>query len=1022
MNYFKGMNYFRRISLIGGWAVFAISFVVYLITMEPTASLWDCSEFIATSYKLEVGHPPGAPLFMMLNRFFTIFAGDPSNVAAMVNAASAMASAFTIAFLFWTIAHLAMRIQGKRIDTITDKESIIAIIAAAIGSLAYAFTYTFWFSAIEGEVYAQSSLFTALVYWAMLRWENEADSPSATRWIVLVAYLIGLSIGVHLLNLLAIPALVLVYYYRKVENKSKLQWWKVFGLSIVMLGFILFGIVNKIPSIGAFFDRVAVNSMGLPVNVGFVAFFLLMMAGLGYAIYFTHKKGMVVLNTVMLCLTVIIMGYSSYASVVIRSMANPPMNSNAPSDPYRLIALLGREQYGNTPLITGHYYSSPMVDYDTKKDYYYDSEQKKYVSIEVGDPSSIEYAPGTTTIFPRLYSEQHKDAYQAWVDVKGTTVNTSKGRVTIPTFAENLQYFFSYQLNHMYWRYFLWNFVGRQNDMQSDGGVLYGNWKSGINFIDKIHLGNLDNIPEHLENNRGHNKYFFLPFLLGIAGLFFQLRKDKDNFNVVMFLFLMTGIAIILYLNQTPNQPRERDYAYAGSFYAFSIWVGLGVLWVYNFLAKVKQIATNDKARMIITTVVTLSVPIILIAENWDDHDRSGRYFARDIGANYLESTLPNSIILPYGDNDSFPLWYNQEVEGVRTDVKISNISYLASDWYTHQMIDRTNDAAPIKLTIPKRAYYKANDIMRVAELVPQYTINELLEFIADNSSAKRNLLNSYGLDPREEIIPTRRIAFPVNKANAIKSGIVKPEDAHLMVDTIYVDIAKGKHALDRSEYIFLDMLGSADWSRPIYVTNIPTARKFGLDKYLQQDGMAYRIVPIKTEGSYLAAGRIDTEYLYDKLMNTFKYGGISDPKVNVDEFVKNSLLASQLRVTFSRLASQLIDEGDNERASAVVDRALKEIPHSQLPYDTSSELLLQNLYDLDRIEDADALLKEIIEYHKENLAYYNSFDDIYLPHVARDMQIAMYSLGNLYVTGNRNGRANEVADLKMYYDFISRK
>ncbi len=1018
--YFKNLSYFKRINLIGGWLVFAVSFIVYLITMEPTASLWDCSEFIATSYKLEVGHPPGAPLFMMLNRIFTMFAPSPSSVAMMVNTASAMASGLTIAFLFWTIAHLAMRLQGKRLDTVTIFESKLSFAAAFIGSLAYAFTYTFWFSAIEGEVYAQSSLFTALVFWAMLRWENEADSPHATRWIILVSYLIGLSIGIHLLNLLAIPALVLVYYYRKVRSRSRLMWWKVFGLSIVILGFVLFGIIGKIPTIGAYFDRVAVNTFGLPVNIGFMLFFLLLLGALGYAIYYTHKKGKVVLNTILLCGTVIIMGYSSYASVVIRSMANPPMNSNAPSDPYQLIALLGREQYGNTPLVTGQYYSSPMVDYDTKKDYYYDSEQKKYIFREIPDAKSIKYAEGTTTLFPRLYSDGYEEQYKSWVRIKGRNVNTKQGVVNIPTFSENLQYFFNYQLNHMYWRYFLWNFVGRQNDIQSDGGVLYGNWMSGIDFIDKMHLGNVDNIPDHLKENRGRNHYYFLPFLLGLAGIFFQLKRDKDNFNIVMFLFLMTGIAIILYLNQTPNQPRERDYAYAGSFYAFSIWIGLGLLWVYDILSKIKQLNSN-KIRAIAATAVSLTIPVILLAENWDDHDRRGRYFARDIGVNYLESTLPNSIILPYGDNDSFPLWYNQEVEGVRTDVKISNISYLASDWYTHQMKDRTNDAAPIKLTIPKRVYYKNNDYMRIAELVPEYTIQELLDFIADNSQTKRNLFTQrYGLEPGEEIIPTRRIAIPVNKENALKSGIVKPEDAHLMVDTIYINLPKGKNSLDRSEYIFLDMLGSADWARPIYVTNIPTAKKFGLDDYLQQDGIAYRIVPIKTVGRGYEKGRIDSDYLYDKLMNKFVYGNISDPKVNVDQFIQNSLSASQLRFTFSRLAAQLIKEGDTKRANEVVDRALKEIPHYQLPYDTSSEMLMQNLYDLGRTEEADTLLEEIKDYHLSNLNYYTSFSERYFPVLTRDMQITIYTLGNLYVLGRQNKRDDRVKDLKEYYDMVS--
>lgn len=1017
------MNYFKKFNLYGGWGVFLISAIVYTLTMEPTASLWDCGEFIATSYKLEVGHPPGAPLFMILNRFFTIFAPDTSYVAAMVNFTSVVASALTIAFLFWTISHLAMRMQNKRIETITTKEAKIAISSAAIGSLAYAFTDTFWFSAIEGEVYAQSSLFTALVFWAMLKWENEADSPHATRWIILVAYLIGLSIGVHLLNLLAIPALVLVFYYRKVENKSKLAWWKAFGVSVIILGFILFGLIPKIPTMGAFFDRVAVNTLGMPVNSGFVVFFILLLGALGYGIYYTHKNGKSLLNTILLCLTVIIMGYSSYASVVIRAAANPPMNSNSPSDPYALISLLGREQYGNTPLISGQYYSSPMVDIPRKKDYYYNSETKKYQSREVIDISAIKYEPGTTTLFPRMYSDSHADLYKAWVNVKGRDVRTSSGEVVnIPTFAENLQYFFDYQVRYMYWRYFLWNFVGRQNDTPGKGDALSGNWLSGIRFIDEFYLGSQKNLPDEQLYNKARNTYFFLPFLLGLAGLFIQLRKDKNNFNVVMFLFLMTGLAIILYLNQTPNQPRERDYAYAGSFYAFSIWIGLGVMWVYDMLQRIKQLKDNENARFIISTAVSLLVPVILIAQNWDDHSRAGRYFARDIGANYLESTLPNSIILPYGDNDTFPLWYNQEVEGVRTDVKISNLSYLASDWYTNQMKDKTNDAEGIKLSIPKSVYYKNNDVIYIAEITSQLTAKEVLDFIKDDSRSKKNFLASRLSGEVEQIIPTRRIAIPVNKENAIKSGIVKEKDAHLMVDTIFFNIPKSKSALDRSEYIFLDIIGTADWSRPIYVTNTDIISRFGLSDYLQQDGMAYRLVPIKTKSSYPDVGRIDSDYLYDKLMNTFKYGNISDPNVNVDEFVRYSLSATLLRYTFGRLAEQLIAEGNNERASEVVDRALYELPHYQLPYDSASELLVQNLYDLGRTEDGDRLLDEIIDYNLSRMEHFDTFPNRFQGQIYNDLYRTVLQICNAYILGMRNGRNEKVAHLKGYYDAVNKK
>lgn len=1013
------MNYFKKINLLGGWGVFLLSAIAYTLSMEPTASLWDCSEFIATSYKLEVGHPPGAPLFMMINRFFSMFAPDTASVAKMVNFASVIASALTIAFLYWTIAHLAMRMQGKRIENVNKKETWLAFSAAFIGSMAYAFTDTFWFSAIEGEVYAQSSLFTALVYWAMLKWENEADSPNANRWIVLVAYLIGLSIGIHLLNLLAIPTLVLVYYYRKVENKTKLGWWKALGLSVVILAFVLYGIIPKIPEIGAWFDRMAVNGFGMPVNSGFLMFFVLILGALGYGIYYTHKKSHSVMNTILLCTTVIIIGYSTYASVVIRAVANPPMNSNAPSDPYQLLSFLNREQYGSVPLFNGHYYSSPVISSEEKETYYYSSEDKKYLPYKTLDMSSIKYAPGTTSFFPRMHSEQHKDQYRLWVDIKGRNVNVSNDKVVnVPTFSENLYFFFSYQVKYMYWRYFLWNFVGRQNDIQGEGNVLNGNWLSGIDFIDKIYLGNVDNLPDEQLENKGRNRYFFLPFLLGLAGIFWQIRRDKDNFNVVMFLFLMTGLAIILYLNQTPGQPRERDYAYAGSFYAFSIWIGLGVLWVYDMLSKIKELSSHN-TKLIIATAISLTIPAILLAENWDDHTRAGRYIARDMGNNYLESTLPNSIILPYGDNDTFTLWYIQEVEGVRTDVKICNLSYLASDWYTDQMKDRTNEAAPIDLTLPKSVYYKKNEGIHVVELEKGYmNIMDVMRFIKDNSQSKRNYLKSVFGDNVGEIIPTTKIAIPVNKENALKSGIVAAKDAHLMVDTIYIDL-KG-HMLNRSEYMLLDIIATSDWSRPIYFTHTGSAiSKFGLDNYIQQDGIAYRLTPIFTKSEYTNTGRIDSDFLYDNLMNKFKYGNISDPSVNVDYFVRYTITASQMRHTFARLAKQLAEEGDTLRAKKVITKAMAELPHYQIPYDMASERITEAMYILGMEEEADRLMDEMIDYHLSNIEYYSSFDRGYFQQLRREMQISIYSLHNIYVLGMSFNREEKVKELEVYSEML---
>ena len=1011
------MNYFKRLDLSIGWLVFLITGIVYTLSVEPSASLWDCSEFIATSYKMEVGHPPGAPLFMMINRFFTIFAPGTQYVALMVNMVSVLASAFTVLFLFWTISHLGRRIFNKTKEELTKGQIWAIMGAAAIGSLAYAFTDTFWFSAIEGEVYAQSSLFTALVFWGILKWENEADKPYGNRWLILLAYLMGLSIGVHLLNLLAIPSLVLVFYYRKFPQKSKKGWWKAFGVSILILGGVLYGIIPHSVSLGAWFDRIFVNGFGAPVNFGFAFFFVMLLAVLGFFIYRTHKRGKAVANTILLCVAMMLVGYGTYASVVIRSVANPPMNSNQPSDPYSLLSFLNRDQYGNRPLFRGQYYSSPAIDADRKTTYYYDSVTERYLPQEVLDYSSIKYAPGTTTVFPRMYEERNEAGYKSWVDIKGKKVRYRGETYTIPTFGENLEFFFKYQVNYMYWRYFMWNFVGRQNDLQGDGSILKGNWISGIPFIDALYLGPQDKLPTELKENKGRNTYFFLPFLLGMAGLFFQLSRDRNNFNVVMFLFLMTGLAIILYLNQPPNQPRERDYAYAGSFYAFSIWIGLGVLWVYHMLQKVA--IGSDKAKAALATAVSLVVPVILLAQNWDDHTRARRYVARDYGANYLESTLPNAIILPYGDNDTFPLWYNQEVEGVRPDVKVANTSYLQGDWYVAQMEEKTNQAEGIDFTIPRRVYFKDNDYMEIVPLWKDYVpIQTVLEFIANDGKQKQEILDQI---PRmtTEIFPANKIAIPVNKENAVRSGIVREEDLDQVVDTIYIEL-KGR-TIDRGKYMTLDMIGTADWSRPIYFTQpYITLRELGLTEYLQQDGMAYRLVPIRTPGTPGGdLGRIDSDYLYNKLMNTFRYGNLQDTTVNADVFVRNTVLSTQLYTTAHRLANRLLDEGDTLRAREVLTHILKEIPPKQIGVDYAFPELVLALYNSGMEEEGKALL----EFTKKNgikyMDYFASLSPAEVRAISRKMEEQLYIIYNLYMIGKAVGHPELVEELKTYTEMV---
>ncbi|MDD3108457.1 MAG: DUF2723 domain-containing protein, partial [Alistipes sp.] len=674
-------NAFKTFNLLGGWFCFVFASAVYLLTMEPTASFWDCSEFIATSYKLEVGHPPGAPLFMMISRFFTMFAG-PQHAAAMVNAMSVLASGATIMFLFWTITHLARRAMRRREEELSTAQQIVVLGAGLIGALAYTFTDTFWFSAVEGEVYALSSFFTAVAFWAILKWENVADEPHANRWLILIAYLTGLAIGVHLLNLLVIPPIVLIYYFRKYPVT---RWGIVKALisSVVILVASMYIIIPGTIELGAWFDRLFVNTFGLPFNTGITVYALALFAALGVAIYITHKKGKVLANTILLCLTVVLLGYSSYASVVIRSAVNPPMNSNAPNNPYGLLSLLNRDQYGARPLVKGPYYASQPIDYVYKTAYYKGDSGRYEAAQTLG---GYKYDPQFEFFFPRMYSEKASDikAYNNWVPIKGRKIIHGDQTITVPTFAENMKFFFAYQMNFMYWRYFLWNFVGRQSDIQSTGEITDGNWLSGINAIDQLFLGPQDNLPAEQAQNKGRNVYYFLPLLLGLIGLIYQLNRDGRNFSVVMAFFIMTGVAIAVYLNSPPAEPRERDYVFAGSFYAFCMWVGFGVPALYE--AFKRWFKRENRATALIATVLCASVPAILAAQNWDDHDRSRRYVARDFGANYLNSTLPNAIIIDYGDNDTFPLWYAQEVENIRPDVRVMNNSYLGGDWYIDQM------------------------------------------------------------------------------------------------------------------------------------------------------------------------------------------------------------------------------------------------------------------------------------------------------------------------------------------------
>lgn len=998
------MKNFSKYSLWGGWLLFALSSAVYLMTMEPTASLWDCGEFIATSYKLEVGHPPGTPFFFLINRLGAILVGSPELAAPAINALSALESGLTIAFLFWSIAHLGRRLYRKNENELSESQGWAVLGAATIGALAYTFSDTFWFSAVEAEVYALSSLFTAVVFWAILKWENVADQPGSNRWLVLIAYLMGLSIGAHILNLLAIPALVFIYYFKKYPGRKISRLW-IPGVIAVILTGVFYLLTPTVVATGAAVDKLFVNGFGLPVNSGMATLIVLILLACGYGVYVTHKKGKAVLNTILLSVGLVVIGFSTYGIVLIRAGVGTPMNSNNPSDPYTLLSFLNREQYGESqPLLYGRTYASVPTDYQYSTAHFL-NEAGKYQSYD--KIAGLEYDSKTEMFFSRMHSRQenHIEEYKYWANIKGHRIRTTDGRaITAPTFGENLRFFFTYQLNNMYWRYFLWNFVGRQSDIQNSG-LTDGNWISGINFLDELYLGPQKDLPTEMAENKGRNKYFFLPFILGLIGFFYQLRYDGKNFLVVFLLFFMTGIAIILYLNQTPLQPRERDYAYAGSFYAYAIWIGLGLLWLFEFLKR-KVVKKNARMAAIASILICLPVPVLMAVQNWDDHDRSNRYVARDLGRNYLNACLPNAIIIDYGDNDTFPLWYCQEVEGVRTDVRVMNASYLPSDWYTDQMRVRMNESAPIPHSMPRSKYYGDAIAQFYVQDVPRpdgsvWTIQEAME-VFNSDDPRSKLSDGQGL--QFDYIPATRIAVPVNKENVLKSGIVAPEEAHLIEDTIYLNLEMS--TLNVGEMVFLDVLANFDWERPIHFTSAADMFKFGIVtyneneqwSYLQQDGMTYRLVPIKTPiARSFGIGRIHTETLYDNLMNKFQYGNIKNPRVYVDSFVHNSFGSSQLRSSFARLAEALVAQGDNQRAIEVLDRCMEEMPLEQLRVDDMVPYIVEAYYKAGATEKGDQLALYVGGLLTEYIDYFNSFPDNKIDKVRDDAMIRLRSLYSLY-------------------------
>ena len=1018
------MKSYKTVNNLFGWLCFFVAAATYCLTVEPTASFWDCPEFILSGNKLEIGHPPGAPFFMLTANFFSLFA-SPEKVALMVNIMSAILSAAGIMFLFWSITHLVRKLIVPKGSEMTTSQMITIIGSGLVGALAYTWSDTYWFSAVEGEVYGYSSLFTAVVFWLILKWEENADAPHSDRWLILIAYLVGLSIGVHLLNLLCIPAIVLVAYYRKAPKATLKGSLIALALSMVLVAAVLYGIVPGVVKVGGWFELFFVNTLGMPFNTGLIIYIILLLAALIWGIYESETGksrkrlvasflttvgllgipfygygftsiliGIVVLatlayllfrkmqekyivsirtlNTSLLCMMLIMIGYSSYALIVVRSAANTPMDQNSPEDIFSLGKYLGREQYGDRPLFYGPAYGSEPLYKQVNRDKW--QVVTKDISPEYGrkEKSSpdekdsyellkykFEYVYAQNMLLPRMYDKRFAsygsagNLYEKWVGGKiGRNIKYYVGghemNVVMPTQWDNLRFFLNYQLNYMYWRYFFWNFVGRQNDLQGHGNLDRGNWITGFKFIDNLLVGNQDKLPKAMKENKGRNVFFALPLILGILGLLWQCKKGDAGirqFWVVFFLFFMTGIAIVLYLNQTPMQPRERDYAYAGSFYAFAIWIGMGVAAITEWFKK------KNTAISAAVAAAALLVPVQMVSQTWDDHDRSGRYACRDFGQNYLNSISQdkNPIIFTCGDNDTFPLWYNQEVEGVRTDARVCNLSYLHTDWYIDQMRRPAYDSPSLPISWNRIDYAgKANDYVYVKpekkEMIKNmYAQNpeKYKKALGENPFEVKNIMKYWvrNQDERVHYIPTDTLYIRIDKEAVYRSGMLIPREYRDTMPEYMVISLKGRDALARGDLMLLEMLSEANWERPLYMS-----RTVGDDNYLASlqnffvtEGLASRITPFdwkKLGYSNEYETIVDTEKVYDNVMNRFKFGGLAEnPDYYLDETTMRMVYTH--RVQLASLAERLIVEGKKEKALEVLEYAEKMIPGSLVPHST---------------------------------------------------------------------------------------
>ena len=1060
------MKNFKLINTISGWVAFAAAAIVYIITLEPTASFWDCPEFITVASKLEVGHPPGSPLHALIGHFFSLFASDKSQIAYCVNVATAIYSALTIMFLFWTITYFARKVIVNKGEELTTGRAIAVLGAGFVGAWAFMFSDSFWWSAEEAEVYGFSTLCTAVVIWAMCKWEEVSDEPRAERWIILLSYVMGLSIGVHILNLLAIPALVLIYYFKKYQvNKKGLVI--AIAVSIAILAGMLYGLMPSYFWLASYLELFFVNTLSMPFNSGLLAYIIISAVALGWALYETRAQkndtrakiafliavalsgvpflgsrlwlGIVIIlaaavlffyfkkalsnhamHLIVTVITMLLIGYSTFAVIVIRANATPPMDQNGPDNVFSLMSYLSRDQYGDQPslfygpLYTAEYKWKPAEGGTClpeekvggprygKKPKANPNEPDQY--IITGYKKDVVYDDAFCTLFPRMYSQQpsHIQAYKEWAGDPENTVDYEpcgqQQQAAVPSFMQNIGFFFSYQVNFMYWRYFMWNFSGRQNDMQSMGEVDHGNWITGINFIDNMMVGDQSNLPDELSQNKGHNVYFLLPLLLGLLGLFYLVYRGKEGmhaFWIILILFFMMGIAIVIYLNQTPAQPRERDYAYLGSFYAFAIWIGLGVLAIYRFLEK----RFNAKLSAAVATVLGLVIPSILAAQNWDDHDRSGRYTCRDFGMNYLVGLPQNSIIFTCGDNDTFPLWYCNDVELFRPDVRVCNLSYLQTDWYIDQMKRQSFTSAPLPISWNASQYMSgSHEVARVYDPKDstKVDIKTAMAFVLSNDPRTKD---QFGQD----IFPTSTVLLPVNKQAVMQNKVVSAALADKVLPVMELKVGT---QITKSDLILMDILKTNNWKRPVYIAATVGNSMYNvrLSDYFQREGIVNRIVPVKSaEGS-----NTNTAAMYDNLMHKYKWGGIQNSKVYLDENIVR--MVSMFRMQFAGLAESLILENKRDSALKVLDYGMKVIPATTLPHDYFTMNMGRFYYELGKTDKGDAIMNAVAKQAIKSLTWYSGLTQKQMRSASERIENNMVTLSNLMFFADKYKRKQIVS------------